>query len=119
MPHRSTIIPFAVAVLLASPVAPALSAQAPPAEPPASEAAAPGAATATTPAAAPGVPREVGSYAGEGPHGLLVISPRTMGERRVLVLTDLGTGAIRALFPANAAAAEGGSAASTAAEPSW
>jgi dienelactone hydrolase len=51
---------------------------------------------ATTPA----LPSAVGAYAGEGPHGLLVISPREMGEQRILVLTDLGTGAIRALFPA-------------------
>lgn len=61
-------------------------------------------ALAAVPAAAdgpsPAVPPEVGAYAGEGPHGLLVVSPRAMGERRVLVLTDLGTGAIRALFPA-------------------
>jgi alpha-beta hydrolase superfamily lysophospholipase len=60
----------------------------------------------------PAVASVVGAYAGEGPHELLVISPRAMGNQRILVLTDLGTGAIRALFPAVAAADE-------AAEPSW
>ena len=41
-----------------------------------------------------------GLYEGEGPHGLVAVSPRRMGERTVMVFTSLGTGAIRALFPA-------------------
>jgi len=41
-----------------------------------------------------------GVYAGEGPHPLEAVSPRRMGEREVLVFTDLGTGAVRVLFPA-------------------
>lgn len=42
----------------------------------------------------------IGVWAGEGPHGLLVISPRKIpGGSQALVLTDLGTGAVRALFP--------------------
>jgi hypothetical protein len=64
-------------------------------------AAVPAARAADSPdATTPALPSAVGAYAGEGPHGLLVISPREMGEQRILVLTDLGTGAIRALFPA-------------------
>jgi alpha/beta superfamily hydrolase len=41
-----------------------------------------------------------GLYAGEGPHQMVAVSPRTLGEETVLVFTDLGTGDVRAMFPA-------------------
>lgn len=48
---------------------------------------------------APDLSSYVGIYQGEGPHQVLVVSPRQIGERKVLVFTDLGTDEIRVLFP--------------------